>query len=114
VKRDREPESTFHVPPAVMRAGCSLAVPFAFIWAIAGSILWQIVLSTYAASLPAWALRGEMALALLVVYAVFGVVFAMGVRVFLWLLLERRPRRAGPREPRPRDDIRVAQDWREL
>lgn len=114
MQRDREPESTNWPPPAVMRSALGMAVPFAIGWAVCGSILWGVILDQYATSLPAWVLDRWLALILTAVYAVFGAVFAVLLRVFLWMLLQRRPRPAPARDVPVRRDIHVGQDWQEI
>ena len=47
-------------------------------------------------------------------YAVFGVICALGVRWFIWVAVEKRPKRTEIREARARKDIRIAQNWHEV
>jgi len=114
MRRDQAPPTSNLPPPAVMRTAVGMMIPFAIVWAVAGSALWDVILSQYGTSLPTWAHAGEVGSLLMVVYAVFGAVFAVAVRVFFWMLFERRPRRAPVREVPTRDDIHVGQDWQEI
>ena len=114
MQRDREPESSLLPPPYVMRSAFSLAIPFALIWAISGSVVWQLVLDNYGLTWPAPLRDGWVTLLLGVVYAAFGVVCALGLRWFIWVVIEGRPRRTELREARARKDIKIGQDWQEV
>jgi hypothetical protein len=114
MQRDREPEPSILPPPAVMRSAFVMVIPFGIFWAICGSILWELILTNYGTTWPMWVQSSTLALSLTAVYGLFGAVFAVAVRVFFWLLLERRPPRTEPREPRVRRDIPVGQDWRQV
>jgi hypothetical protein len=114
MQRDREPESSLLPPPAVMRSALGLIIPFAIVWAVCGSVLWEVILNNYGTSLPPWVQSPGLALGLMVAYALFGALFGVVLRVFAWLVAERRPRRLPVREARARKDIRVTQDWQEL
>jgi hypothetical protein len=97
-----------------MRSAVGMTIPFALVWAICGSILWEVILSQFGTTWPAFWQGRWLSLTLTLVYAVFGAIFAVGVRLFLWVVLERNPPRRQYREPPVRRDIKVAQDWREL
>jgi hypothetical protein len=114
MQRDREPESLLLLPPAVMRSALSLVIPFAIVWAICGSILWELILSNYGTTWPAWVQSRWLGLSLMVAYGLFGAVVAVVLRVFFWLLMQWRPKRLPLRETRARKDIPVGRDWQEL
>jgi hypothetical protein len=97
-----------------MRTAFGMAIPFAIGWAVCGSILWGILLDQYATSLPAWVLDSRLGWALTLVYAVFGAVFAVVLRVFAWMLLERRPPPTPARDVPVRRDIPLGRDWRQV
>jgi hypothetical protein len=111
MQRDREPQSSLVPPPYVMRSAFTMMVPFALVWAIAGSVVWHLVLDTYGATWPAPLRDDWLAWLLTAVYAVFGVVCALALRWFIWVAIEGRPRKTELREVRARKDIKIGRDW---
>jgi hypothetical protein len=97
-----------------MRSALVMAVPFAFIWAICGSALWGLILENYGTTWPTWTHSQEVGWFLTAAYLLFGAVAAVVLRMFVWLVAERRTRRLPVREARARKDIPVGQDWQEL
>jgi hypothetical protein len=97
-----------------MRSAFGMSIPFAFVWAVTGSVVWRMILDSYGLTWPAPLRDAWLALLLTVLYAVFGVICALALRWFIWMAIEGRPRRTELREARARKDIKIAQDWREI
>jgi hypothetical protein len=114
MQRDREPESSLLPPPHVMRSAFGLAIPFALVWAITGTIVWRMILDTYGLTWPAPLRDAWVANLLGLLYAVFGVVCALALRWFIWIAIESRPRKTPVREVRARKDIKIGQNWDEV